>query len=113
MLTFRTLTRLQPTAEGSEFADHFPSVREVETGHAAEVLLDPVQALELVAAGPISLDVRYLLRPNGEGSQIDARLAVEGNGLFGRVLAKATEAMLARAVLASTWTQAVTPAGTP
>jgi polyketide cyclase/dehydrase/lipid transport protein len=64
-----------------------------------EVLDASDERLELVAAGPISLDVRYLLRPHDDGSEIDARVSVEGNGFFGRVLAKATEAMLAAGAL--------------
>jgi hypothetical protein len=55
--------------------------------------------LELVADGPISLGVRYVLRPAGEGSEIDASVSVEGRGLTGRVLAKATEALLAAGAL--------------
>jgi hypothetical protein len=55
--------------------------------------------LELVADGPISLGVRYLLRSTGSGSEINASVCVEGRGLFGRVLAKATEALLAAGAL--------------
>jgi hypothetical protein len=55
--------------------------------------------LELVAAGPISLGVRYALRPADSGSEIEASVSVEGRGLFGRVLAKATEALLAAGAL--------------
>lgn len=55
--------------------------------------------LELVADGPISLGVRYVLRPADEGSEIDASVSVEGRGLAGRVLAKATEALLAAGAL--------------
>lgn len=55
--------------------------------------------LELTAKGPISLDVLYQLEPIGAGSGIDASVSVEGKGLFGRVLAKATEALLAAGAL--------------
>ena len=55
--------------------------------------------LELVADGPILLGVRYVLRPAEEGSEIDASVSVEGRGLAGRVLAKATEALLAAGAL--------------
>lgn len=55
--------------------------------------------LELVAQGPICIDVRYEVRPAGRSSQIAASIGVEGRGLFGRVLAKATEALLAGGAL--------------
>jgi len=57
------------------------------------------ERLELVADGPISLDVRYRLRPAGLGSEIEACVSVEGRGLFGRVLARATEALLSGGAL--------------
>jgi hypothetical protein len=55
--------------------------------------------LELVAEGPISIDVKYRLREAGSFSQIEASIGVEGRGLFGRVLAKATEALMAGGAL--------------
>src|SRR5947209_14676265 len=57
------------------------------------------QWLELVAQGPISIDVRYRLQDCGSSSQIEASIGVEGRGLFGRVLAKATEALMAAGAL--------------
>jgi hypothetical protein len=64
-----------------------------------DVLRASDNRLELVAEGPISLGVQYLLRPQGRGSQINASISVRGSGLFGRVLAKATEALLASGAL--------------
>lgn len=64
-----------------------------------DVLRASDERLELVAQGPISLDVRYRLRPAGSSSQIEATVAVEGRGLLGRVLAKATETLLAGGAL--------------
>jgi hypothetical protein len=64
-----------------------------------EVLQASDDRLELVADGPISLGVRYVLRPVGERSEVDASVSVEGRGLFGRALAKATEALLAAGAL--------------
>lgn len=55
--------------------------------------------LELTAEGPISIDVQYKLRPAGAESEIEASVAVQGQGLFGRVLAKATETLLAAGAL--------------
>jgi uncharacterized protein YndB with AHSA1/START domain len=64
-----------------------------------EVLHVSHDRLELVADGPISLDVRYRLRPAGTWSQIEATVAVEGHGLLGHVLAKATDTLLASGAL--------------
>ena len=57
------------------------------------------ERLELVAQGPICIDVKYTLRPAGSASEVEASIGVEGRGLFGRVLAKATEALLAGGAL--------------
>lgn len=64
-----------------------------------EVLEASDERLELVANGPVELGVRYLLRRHDSGSEIDASVSVQGKGLFGRVLAKATEALLAAGAL--------------
>ena len=72
-------------------------------GRSVEFEVDVLKAsddrLQLVADGPISLDVSYRLRPHRDGSEIEAAVSVEGRGLFGRVLAKATEALLAAGAL--------------
>lgn len=72
-------------------------------GRSVEFAVDVLHAsddrLELVADGPISMDVRYVLRPVGDRSEIDASVSVAGRGLFGRILAKATEALLAAGAL--------------
>jgi hypothetical protein len=66
------------------------------------VVLDASEEqLALVADGPISLAVQYLLRPAHGGSEVHASMSVEGRGLFGRVLAKATETLLAAGALRS------------
>lgn len=57
------------------------------------------QRLELVADGAISLDVLYMMRPAPAGSEVEATVSVDGGGLLGRVLAKATEALLAAGAL--------------
>ena|SRR5436190_7593016 len=64
-----------------------------------DVLRVSHERLELVADGPICIDVKYVVRPVGASSEIEASIAVEGRGLFGRVLAKATEALLAGGAL--------------
>jgi hypothetical protein len=72
-------------------------------GRSVEFDVDVLRAsdehLELVARGPISIDVQYNLRASGGESEIEASVSVEGRGLFGRVLAKATEALLAGGAL--------------
>lgn len=72
-------------------------------GQAVEFEVDVLRAsddrLELVAQGPICLDVKYWVRPAGSSSEIEASIAVAGRGLFGRVLAKATDALLAGGAL--------------
>jgi uncharacterized protein YndB with AHSA1/START domain len=72
-------------------------------GRSVEFDIDVLQVsderLELIADGPISLDVRYQLRAAVGGSKVDASVSVEGRGLLGRVLAKATEALLAAGAL--------------
>jgi polyketide cyclase/dehydrase/lipid transport protein len=72
-------------------------------GRSLEFDVDVLRAsdgrLELIAEGPISIDVRYLLRPAGSSSEVQASITVEGRGLFGRMLAKATDALLAGGAL--------------
>jgi hypothetical protein len=68
------------------------------SGHPVQFDVDLLRAsedgLELVAEGPVSLHVSYRVRPTPGGSEIDASISVEGHGLVGRVLAKATETLL-------------------
>jgi len=64
-----------------------------------DVLRSSDERLELVAQGPIWMDVRYALREAGACSEIKASVAVEGRGLVGRMLAKATETLLAGGAL--------------
>jgi Polyketide cyclase / dehydrase and lipid transport len=90
--------------EGTRLA---PGSRARVSGHLAgrsvEFDIDVLEAsdrrLELVADGPISLSVRYALRPLSRGSEVEASIDVAGGGLLGRVLAAATEAMLAAGAL--------------
>ena len=64
-----------------------------------DVLRASDERFELVAKGPICIDVKYTLRPAGRSSEVEASIAVDGRGLLGRVLAKATEALLAGGAL--------------
>jgi hypothetical protein len=72
--------------------------------------------LELTARGPIGLDVRYdlLADPTSGGSTIEASVSVRrGGGLSGRVIAKATEALLAAGALDSAAGRIARAAETP
>lgn len=57
--------------------------------------------LVLTATGPIRLDVKYEAVAIEQGSRVRASVAVSGSGLRGRVLAKATDALLAGGALAN------------
>lgn len=59
------------------------------------------ERLTLVAQGPIALDVEYQVAPARDGSAIRASVSVFGHGLIGRLLANATEALLAAGALQS------------
>jgi Polyketide cyclase / dehydrase and lipid transport len=57
--------------------------------------------LSLVASGPVSIDVEYVVTPVPGASDCDVRasVSVSGSGLMGRVLASATDALLAAGAL--------------
>lgn len=55
--------------------------------------------LRLTAEGPIRLDVEYRVRGSGTGSELHAMVDVSGRGVLGRVLAQATDALLASGAL--------------
>jgi hypothetical protein len=63
-------------------------VAEADDGHLA-----------LTATGPIRLDVDYLATALDDGSEVRASITVSGCGLMGRVLAQATDALLASGAL--------------
>jgi hypothetical protein len=74
-------------------------------GRALEFAVDVAEAddgcLALQASGPIRIDVEYVARAVGRGSELRARVAVSGQGLIGRMLARATDALLAAGALQS------------
>ena len=92
-------------AEGRLVAGGRARVRGRLAGRAVEFAVEVLQAddqrLALVADGPISLDVDYLVSPRDEGSELQASVSVRGRGLLGRVIAAATTALLAGGALAS------------
>ena len=74
----------------------------ISVGFDVEVNAADSERLELTASGPIGLDVRYDFAgdPSDGGSTIEASVTVRrGGGLSGRMIAKATEALLAAGAL--------------
>jgi hypothetical protein len=78
-------------------------VRGELAGRGVEFLVDVAKAdnghLALTANGPIRIDVDYRVIGDADGSSLRARIGVAGSGLFGRVLAGATDALLAAGAL--------------
>jgi Polyketide cyclase / dehydrase and lipid transport len=72
-------------------------------GRALEFEVDVAEAdddhLVLTATGPIRLDVEYHALPAASGSELQASVSVSGRGILGRVLAQATDALLAAGAL--------------
>ncbi len=77
----------------------------VLAGRSLEFEIDVAEAddgrLALAADGPIHIDVEYVTRPVDRGSEVCARVEVSGRGVMGRVLARATDALLAAGALNS------------
>lgn len=57
--------------------------------------------LALRASGPIEIDVEYVATAIETGSDLRASVSVTGRGLTGRILAKATDALLATGALST------------
>jgi hypothetical protein len=78
-------------------------VRGELAGRGVEFLVDVAEAhdghLALTATGPIRIDVDYHVVGDARGSSVRARIGVAGSGLFGRLLAGATDALLAAGAL--------------
>jgi Polyketide cyclase / dehydrase and lipid transport len=72
----------------------------VRVGFDVEVLAADEDGVELTADGPIGFDVRYELAPAGGGSELRASISLRrGGGVTGRVLSKATAALLSAGAL--------------
>lgn len=72
----------------------------LRVGFDVEVRAADSDGLRLSASGPVSLDVDYDLRPADGGSELQARVSMgRVRGLGGRVVGKATEALLAGGAL--------------
>jgi len=91
--------------DGRLIAGSRARVRGRLAGRGVEFAVNVIQAdtglLALVADGPISLEVEYQLRAQEQGSELQASVSVHGSGLRGRLLAAATDALLAAGALAA------------
>ena len=64
-------------------------------GFDVEVQEATAERLALTARGPVAMDVAYAATPTDGGSEVSASVSVRpGGGLFGRVAAEATAALL-------------------
>jgi len=80
----------------------FGNLAGVRVGFDVEVHAAGADGLELTAKGPIGFDVRYGLAPRGDGSEVTASVALHrGGGLTGRLIGRATEALLSAGALDS------------
>jgi hypothetical protein len=74
-------------------------------GRSLEFTVDVAEAsderLALTASGPIDIDVEYVAEGSPDGANVRARVEVSGRGLMGRILAQATDALLAAGALRS------------
>ncbi len=72
-------------------------------GRCLEFEVDVAEAdgghLVLTAVGPMRLDVEYIATAVGNGSEVRASITVTGRGLTRRLLAQATDALLAAGAL--------------
>ena len=72
----------------------------VAVGFDVEVHAADERRLELSADGPVGLDVRYELREDDVGAELNAWVSMRnGNGLSGRLVAKAAAALLSAGAL--------------
>jgi hypothetical protein len=72
----------------------------VRVGFDVEVHTANADGVELTAHGPIGIDVRYDLTPNGCGSEVTASVSLRrGGGITGRLLSQATAALLSAGAL--------------
>jgi hypothetical protein len=72
----------------------------VSVGFDVEVHAVDEARLELSAEGPVGLDVRYDLKVDDSGAQLNASVSMRpSNGLTGRLVANATAALLSAGAL--------------
>jgi hypothetical protein len=72
----------------------------VMVGFDVEIHVADEARLELSAQGPVALDVRYELMRDDAGAELNASVSMQrGGGLTGRLVAKATAALLSAGAL--------------
>jgi hypothetical protein len=72
----------------------------VMVGFDVEIHAADEARLELSAQGPVALDVRYELMRDDAGAELNASVSMQrGGGLTGRLVAKATAALLSAGAL--------------
>jgi Polyketide cyclase / dehydrase and lipid transport len=72
----------------------------VRVAFEVEVHAADADRLELTAHGPIAIDVRYGLTPAGCGSEVTASVSLRsGRGMGGRLISRATAALLSAGAL--------------
>jgi hypothetical protein len=72
----------------------------VMVGFDVEIHAADEARLELSAQGPVALDVRYELMRDEAGAELNASVSMQrGGGLTGRLVAKATAALLSAGAL--------------
>jgi hypothetical protein len=72
----------------------------VMVGFDVEIHAADEARLELSAQGPVALDVRYELMRDEAGAEVNASVSMQrGGGLTGRLVAKATAALLSAGAL--------------
>ena len=76
------------------------SLAGVKVGFDVEVHAASQDGIELTAEGPIGIDVRYDLLPAIDGSEVRATVGLRGGGgITGRLLSRATAALLSAGAL--------------
>ena len=86
--------------EAGSYARVSGSLAGKRVGFDVEVHAADEGGLELTAEGPIGIDVLYELEPVAGGSEVTASVSVrDGSGLTGRLLARATGALLSAGAL--------------
>jgi hypothetical protein len=69
-------------------------------GFDVEIHAAGADGVELSAQGPIGIDVRYELTPSDGGSEVTATIGLRGGGgITGRLISKATAALLSAGAL--------------
>lgn len=86
--------------EAGSYARVKGGIAGLNLGFEVEVHAADEDGLELTAEGPIAIDVRYELADHHDGSEVTASVSVRGGGgLTGRLVARATAALLAGGAL--------------